>query len=264
MPIAGELESGRWPLVAIVASLAAHAAAVAALHTVPRAAPLSRRPAEVSFEIEMPKLPPPVAEQQPERPPAPEPPHEPSLARTEKQRLAPETSAPARDDEAREPPAPVDLTGVTLVNDSEGGWASAVGNGSGDGSALRYRPPVARWARGSAANARSAKSTPNQDLIVAAADLSKRPEPPPLGPLLLRNYPAEARRRGLGGVARVRLRIDRDGIATNCSVLSASDAAFGEACRRTVQDSRWSPPLDADGRAVVTYVQYTCRFEVEQ
>jgi TonB family protein len=100
--------------------------------------------------------------------------------------------------------------------------------------------------------------------ILAAEDLSRRPEPPALGDLLRKNYPVEARRLGLEGLARVRARIDPDGVARASAVLSATDRSFGEACRRTVEGSIWSPPVDLQGRTVSSHIQYTCRFEVQR
>jgi hypothetical protein len=48
------------------------------------------------------------------------------------------------------------------------------------------------------------------------------------------------------------------------SVLDESSPGFGEACRRTVTGSRWSPPRDRQGRKVATEIRYTCRFVVER
>ena len=38
---------------------------------------------------------------------------------------------------------------------------------------------------------------------------------------------------------------------------------FGAACEQTLRGSRWSPPYDREGRAVSTFINYTCRFNVE-
>jgi hypothetical protein len=46
-------------------------------------------------------------------------------------------------------------------------------------------------------------------------------------------------------------------------VMNESFGGFGEACRRTLAGSRWSPPRDASGKPVSTEVSYTCRFEIE-
>jgi protein TonB len=75
-------------------------------------------------------------------------------------------------------------------------------------------------------------------------------------------YPAAARARGLGGSATVRARIEPDGHVRRVDLVAESFEGFGEACRRTLQGSSWSAPRDRDGRAVATYVRYTCRFVV--
>jgi TonB family protein len=99
--------------------------------------------------------------------------------------------------------------------------------------------------------------------LVAIGDLSARPSPPPLGPALERNYPLEARRRGLSGSAKVRARIDPDGVVRRVSLLEESAAGFGNACSRTLSGSRWAAPKDKAGRAVATEIRYTCRFVIE-
>ena len=45
-------------------------------------------------------------------------------------------------------------------------------------------------------------------------------------------------------------------------VVSQSAAGFGDACRATLRESKWSAPLDNDGQPVATFISYTCRFEV--
>jgi TonB family protein len=97
---------------------------------------------------------------------------------------------------------------------------------------------------------------------VAVADLSEHPRPPSLEGLLRANYPEEAKQRGLRGSARVRARIDADGVIRSVRTLGESAPGFGSACRRTVLGSRWSAPRDKNGAAVATEIVYTCHFEV--
>jgi TonB family protein len=99
--------------------------------------------------------------------------------------------------------------------------------------------------------------------LLPVADLSRRPVPPRLDSVLKSHYPADARQRGLSGVAVVRARIDADGRVRMASISSESYAGFGEACRETVVGSTWLPPQDRVGRPVATEVSYTCRFRVE-
>ncbi len=124
------------------------------------------------------------------------------------------------------------------------------------------KPAVAPSANAAEPRAiRQAASAP--PALVAVADLSQRPVPPALDSVLKSHYPADARQRGLSGVAVIRARIDADGRVRMASISSESFAGFGEACRKTVVGSIWLPPRDRDGRPVATEVSYTCRFRVE-
>jgi TonB family protein len=95
---------------------------------------------------------------------------------------------------------------------------------------------------------------------VAPADLSRPPSPPVLDEALARNYPDSARQNGLTGKAVVRARVLAQGTVRDLAVVSESAPGFGEACKATLADSRWSAPLDRDGRPVATTIHYTCRF----
>lgn len=166
---------------------------------------------------------------------------------------------------AAAPPAaesPADFTGVTMTNDGPGvGWSTATGNGEamhgpvgrpgarvthrvvdGDGSDIVRHPGPA---------------------VVAAADLSRPPVAPDLVPALARAYPAEARAKGLTGRAVVHARILPDGHVGELKLLSESAAGFGAACLGTLRVSVWSAPVDRQSRPVSTFVNYTCRFEVQ-
>jgi hypothetical protein len=98
--------------------------------------------------------------------------------------------------------------------------------------------------------------------ILALGDLSKPPRAPVLSDMLERNYPDEARRRGVPGKAVMRLRVMPDGHLRDLIVVAESEGGFGEACKRTLLDSLWSPPLDLEARPVSTFVSYTCTFAV--
>jgi TonB family protein len=104
---------------------------------------------------------------------------------------------------------------------------------------------------------------PTEPAVVTVSDLSARPSPPSLGAALERNYPADARQRGLSGTAKVRARIDPDGVVRRVTLVEESAAGFGTACSRTVNGSRWAPPKDKAGRSVATEIRYTCRFVVQ-
>jgi TonB family protein len=237
---------------ALGASFVLHAAAYASVRARPRTEPAKVK-SEVAFVVTE-QHPPKVTLPEPP-PPAPEEPVV-KASRSPRPEPAPEkASQPERS-------GPFDLTGVTLTGDGPGtGFAMPVG----DGSALRAtapRRPVAKPAAPEvAAPAVARESGPP---LVAVADLGSRPAAPDLGSALHRNYPEDARRRGLSGTGEVRVRIDADGVARSVAPLAESAAGFAEACRRAVKGSRWSPPRDRSGRAVSTEVRYRCRFLVEE
>jgi TonB family protein len=94
-------------------------------------------------------------------------------------------------------------------------------------------------------------------------DLSSRPSPPALGSALERYYPADARRAGSSGSAKVKARIDPDGVVRSVTLLNESAAGFGTACTRALQGSHWGAPKDKAGHSVATEIRYTCRFVVQ-
>jgi hypothetical protein len=67
---------------------------------------------------------------------------------------------------------------------------------------------------------------------------------------------------GRAGDAVVRVLIGADGRARVLRVISASALPLGEACRATVQGSRWRAALDRNGRPVPREVSYRCAFEL--
>ncbi len=167
---------------------------------------------------------------------------------------------------AREVPAetPADFTGVTLTNDGPGAaWASPTGSGGAIRGPLGA--PGARVtgrSRGGTSSGAGTSSDSDGAPVVALADLSKPPRPPVLGEMLERNYPDEARKRGVPGKAVMRLRVMPDGHLRDVIVVAESQGGFGEACRRTLRDSIWSPPFDLEARPVSAFVVYTCTFTV--
>ncbi len=233
-------------------SLAAHGIAYASLAYVP-SSPSPSPPSRVSFRIHEPP------------PPAPEPPPTPPTQPTPDR--SPERSEPRpRPEPTPAPPPPaaaaVDLRGVTLTNEGGGSFSSAVGNG------LSFDGPIGAVRRQATARAATPAATPaptpTAPPLVELADLSERPVPPDLGSVLARYYPADAKARGIGGTAVVRARVDADGRIRTVTVAAESFVGFGDACRRTLAGSRWSPPKDRNGRAVATGIRYTCRFLVDR
>jgi TonB family protein len=171
-------------------------------------------------------------------------------------------SSPAKGATDSQPQPPVaELAGVTLTGNATGAtWVSPVGHGEvmkAPLPAIGSGPPSNGPAPGA-----SASTAAGEPSLVPLRDLSAKPRPPSLDYVLQRNYPADARRRGLDGSARVAARVEPDGVVRSVRVLSENDGGFGEACRRTLLGSRWSAPVDALGRAVFTEIRYTCRFQV--
>jgi len=212
--------------------------------------------------MEMTSAPKPVAPA-PDPPPATEKPAPRALRRVADfvPRSAPSAEAPAR--AAAAPPAaetPADFSGTTLTNDGTGpGWASATGNGAAMNGPVG-RPGARVTGRHVEGAAQALRPAPSP--VVAVSDLSRLPEAPRLEDALERNYPAGARQSGQTGKAVVRARITAEGGVRDLLVVSETAAGFGRACRDTLTGSRWTPPLDRDGRAVATVINYTCRFEV--
>jgi len=240
--------SGRWLLLLGMASLGVHAALFSALGRVRDGATHAprRAPAQVTMEIAA-------------RAPAPPKPPPPTVEAPRPHALATRTKVAPRHEPTPvpQPPeaeTPADFSGVTLTNDGNGpGWASAVGSGAA------MRGPVG--APGAKLTAR-AVAAPAQPSVVPLASLSRPPSPPDLAGMLERHYPEAARRNGLAGQALLKARILSDGHARDLIVVSESAPGFGDACRATLRDSLWTPPLDRDGRPVATLINYTCRFEV--
>lgn len=237
----------------VFASVAAHAAAVWALWHAPRIVPTPRLPARVELHVAAARV------EAPPAPPAPADP-EPSVP-VKRSQPAPAQRAPA--ERAPQPePAPaaqepaVELSGVTLTNDGAGAsWSSLTGNGAARSGPIRAAP------RAPAASHNEEAS--HSERLVPLGDLSRRPSPPALDSLLRSYYPDDARRLAIGGVAVVRARIGMQGRVVSARVASETRPGFGAACRKTLLGSRWTPPLDRSGRAVMTDVSYTCRFRVD-
>lgn len=241
--------------IAIAVSLLAH---LGAGRLVPKSAPGA--PAERK-RVEFVTLPPAPAPPAPELAPPPEP--EPAPA------APPEPAAPALPAAAAPRAQPKPLSGKTLTAEGPStSFAAPEGDGSKHDAPIVVPPtepaePAAPRSPPSPSPPRPPPPPPPPPpAVVPLKDLSRKPAPPELVSLLARNYPDDARRRGVSGEATVRARIDADGRVRTASVSSESEPGFGAACQRALIGSRWTPPLDRDGRAVGTWVRYTCRFRV--
>lgn len=220
------------------------------------AAPRKRRPSTVEMTVAPPQAPRPPLTEAP-RPAAPK-------ARLAAARPAAKVHAAETPSPAAEPPAAsealADFTGQTLTNDGPGaGWSSATGNGQ------KMKGPVGR--PGARVTNRVVDGTPggtgSGPPVVGLRDLSRTPVAPDLSDKLAAAYPPDARSKGIEGKAVVKARITPDGRVRDLTVASETARGFGAACEATLRGSEWSPPLDQNGRAVSTIINYTCRFNVE-
>jgi len=237
----------------ILASFLLHGAAYASLRAAPASARAEPRKTVLSFDFverERPKALEPPPQPKPE-PPKPKP-------RALEPKLEAKRDAAPPAPEARLPPP---SSGVTLAADGAG---NAFSMALGAGGSLQ--PSPSRAPQPVNLPARVVPSVPpvvTEPALVAVGDLSARPSPPSLAAALEQNYPADARRRGLSGSAKVRARIDPDGVVRRLSLVEESAPGFGAACSRTLSGSRWGAPKDKAGRSVATEIRYTCRFVVE-
>jgi TonB family protein len=237
----------------VALSLLLHGVAYASLHAAPPSPKREHRKTQLRFDV--------TSRPEPKPPEAPEPPT-PEPVRP-KPRAAP--PKPLAKPEAASPPAPppvAETDGVTLAGEGTGNaFSMPLGNGGSLQPANRPRAPAPVDVPAPTRPAPTHAVT--EPPVVAVGDLSSRPSPPSLTDALQRNYPAGARQQGLSGTAKVRARIDPDGVVRRVSLLEESAAGFGTACSRTLSGSRWAAPKDKAGRSVATEIRYTCRFVVQ-
>ena len=235
----------------IAVSFLLHGVAYASLAKAPAVPRPEHRKTLVRFEVASPPKP----QEAPSPPPPPEPPPPKARPAQPKVEAKPDVAPPPS---APEPPP---SEGVTLAGEGTGNaFSMPLGNG-GALEPTKTRAPAPLNPPAPVAPAPLVRSS--QPAVVAVSDLSARPSPPPLGAALERNYPVDARQRGLSGTAKVRARIDPDGVVRRVTLVEESAAGFGTACSRTVNGSRWAPPKDKAGRSVATEIRYTCRFVVQ-
>ncbi len=225
-------------------------------------------PHEVDMEFVTPApTPAPPPTPTPEIPPEPEPEAvvpQPRRARRTRPVVTPpeetpeETPAPAEE-------VPLRMDGVTLTS-AGAGPGFAVDPGSGEDRQGPLGPPG--QATGRRVHGR-ADGTPGGTggrgpRVVALADLSQRPRPPNLERTLHREYPSRARRQGVEGVAIVRALVEPNGNVRRFRGATTSVEGYGfiEACERVLRGSRWTPPLDRQGRSVAVWIRYRCGFSV--
>lgn len=161
--------------------------------------------------------------------------------------------------------SPAELTGSTLTADLDAAWSAP----SGSGRARRgiFRPGVSRPVAtpGSSFKKQLAPASKPAALhVVPLSRLSQKPVPPALGAALQKNYPAEARRQGQSGEAKVRARIEANGQVEVATIETETSPGFGRACQKTLEESQWTAPLDQNGRAAATWINYRCKFRIDE
>ncbi|MDO4204020.1 MAG: TonB family protein [Selenomonadaceae bacterium] len=90
---------------------------------------------------------------------------------------------------------------------------------------------------------------------------------PAVAPSILRavqpDYPPSARRRGVEGTAYLRILLDKAGVPESVEIMeSAGDVYLDEAAAEAVEEWRFSPGLDGQGRPVRCYVQVPVAFRL--
>jgi TonB family protein len=278
--------------------VAAHAGAFFAL---PRSAPVpvaSSQTNQVDFQVMERRSEPepqPEPEPPPEPPPEPEPePAEPEPERRPKPKPKPEPEEPQPDlpdnpfeqqksetpppkrkpetkpKQAEQAAAPAQETPVRFdevlsnTGDQQSSWKVPEASGHHGGQA---GIPTDREREGQRKGRPGGTGRANEGpRVVPFSDLSRPPTPPNLDGRLKSNYPERARRQGIEAVVRTRVRINPDGSISHIRVRSQSQSGygFGEACKETLQGSRWEPGCDGQGRPVACHVTYKCTFKLDE
>jgi protein TonB len=240
-------------LGALWLSVALHAVLGSRIEALPAPKPAREPPSEVRIQVLAPKPPPPPVPAEPA--PDPQPPRVQPPKPRAKLAAEPPPAPPPPVPEPEPAQPPPELSGVTMTGAGPAAFTMPSGDGQSRSAplgAIGNAPPVVREAAPALRGPR----------LVPLGELGARPVPPSLAQALSRNYPPEARRRGVAGKASVRARIDADGVPRALRVIEESFAGFGPACRDTLAASRWSAPRDRDGSAVSSEVLYTCRFVI--
>lgn len=230
----------RWALLGVLASVALHLGAFAALASAPRPAPLAHAPRRV-IEIET------VARKPPPVPPAPEPaPEPPAPAKAPRApKAAPRVASappppPARAGRTLSAPAEADaVADFTMVQGAGSSYAGGVTSSAGTSKA-----PVT----GVASDAGPPTAQPSRAPAGPAADLAQTAKPEGSDWDCSSLFPPDAS----VNLAHVTLavRVGPDGRARSVSVLSDPGEGFGPAARACAMRQRYRPALDRAGNAV--------------
>lgn len=170
----------------------------------------------------------------------------------------------------KEPPAaapetPVAFDNIVLTNDGDepASWAMEPGSGKSSDKPIG-RPDAVVTGRSRDGVVGGVIGGTGSGVVVDVGDLSRQPIPPSLERKLQKLYPKKARQEGIEGEAVLRLQVGPDGHAHNIRVISEEPPGYelGQACKKSLQGERWSPPLDKNGSPVTTRVTFRCGFEI--
>jgi protein TonB len=195
-----------------------------------------------------------------EAPPPPPPPPPPEPEKAPPVRRAEPEAAPPPEPQAPPPEEVADFTGVTLTAEGGASWSTVVGTGAPlKGPIGKIRPQTEPQ--------QAAKAAPAGPRFVPVGSLARKPQAPSgLNALLKEHYPRRARMQGIGGKARVLLRILPSGRATAVRVLEDSPEGFGFAtsCIEMLRKAgAFSPAIDRSGAVVATESPFECSFQVD-
>ncbi len=147
--------------------------------------------------------------------------------------------------------APVKFAEVLGVR-SPGATSKGVGASSGQGAGI--------------SGVSGAESSAPGPVPVLARELSRRPIPPAsVAGAIRAHYPSSARAQQLEGTGSARLLVSETGSidAAVPEAESAVGAGFARACADAMKStSGWGVPLDREGRAVSTWIRFTCEFAI--
>jgi outer membrane biosynthesis protein TonB len=198
--------------------------------------------------------------------PPPEPPPKP------REKIVRKRDVPEPEPDTPPPPAeetPVRFDDVTLTNEGQrSSWSTYAGSGEASDGPLA--PPglvTGRRAKGVVGGVPGGTGQPRSGPpVVPYGDLSKPPQPPDQGTLdtlLARHFKRiDAYKAGVRGRAKVRFRVEPDGRVRRVQAQSESVEGYGlgAACERMLLETRWTPPVDRDGRKVATWATFNCDF----
>ena len=170
----------------------------------------------------------------------------------------------------KEPPAaapetPVAFDNIVLTNegDEPSDWAMDPGSGESREGPIG-RPDAVVTGRSKEGIIGGIIGGTGIGVVVDVGDLSRQPIPPTLKQKLEKLYPKKARQEGIEGSADARLYIGPGGKPAKIRILTEDPVGyqFGDACKRALQNEKWKPPLDKDGKPVTTRVTFRCGFEI--